>query len=377
MKTHLSPTEARAAVLTGYRQPLEFRNFPLPAPADLAPGEAIARVEMAGICGTDVHLWKGELPVPLPVILGHESVGVLEAVGPGLEKDWRGQPLAVGDRVTWASSIVCGECYYCRVKRQPTRCVARKAYGISYCSNDAPHLRGGYAERIVLRAGSSIFRLPESLETVSVVGAGCALTTAIHGLERCPLAWGDVVVIQGTGPVGLAAQAVARQSGAGKIIAIGGPPHRLELARQFGADVTFDVATTGSAADRRAAVIEATGGYGADMVIECVGHPEAVNEGIELARDGGKFLVLGQYANAGNIEFNPHTITRKQLEIRGSWGFEPRHVDAALRMLTMGEWAAKFAAQVTHRFPLSEANEALDTVRRWQSGKAVLLPGAL
>lgn len=366
-------TQARAAVLARYNEPLEFRDFPLPP--SLGPGEALVRVEMAGICGTDVHLWKGELPVPLPVILGHESVGVIEAAGDGLKKDWRGEDLAVGDRIAWASSIVCGECFYCRVKRQPTRCVARKAYGISYCCNEAPHLRGGYAERILLRAGTSIFKLPAALETVSVVGAGCALTTAIHGVERCAVTWGDVVVIQGTGPVGLAALAVAKQAGAGRVVAIGGPPHRLELARQFGADETFDV-TAATVTERRAQVIAATGGFGADVVIECVGHPEAVNEGIELARDGGRFLVLGQYANAGNINFNPHTITRKQLEIRGSWGFEPRHVDAALRMLQLGHWAERFAAQVTHRFPLSEANEALETVRDWRSGKAVLLPGA-
>jgi len=362
---------ARAAVLTAYHQDLEIRHYPVPEQP--GPGEAIVRVEMAGICGTDVHLWKGELPVPLPVILGHESAGTLEAVGEGLERDWRGQPLKPGDRVTWASSIVCGECFYCRVKRQPTRCLARRAYGISYCCDQPPHLRGGYAEYIALRAGSSIFRLPDSLETVSLVGAGCALTTAIHGLERCPVSWGDVVVVQGTGPVGLAALAVARQSGAGKIIAIGGPAHRVELANSFGADEVVDIAS-GEVEQRRTQVIEMTGGYGADVVIECVGHPEAVNEGIELCRDGGKFLVLGQYANAGSISFNPHTITRKQLEVRGSWGFEPRHLDSALRMLELGRWKKLFASQVTHQFPLAEANEALATARQWISGKTVIVP---
>jgi threonine dehydrogenase-like Zn-dependent dehydrogenase len=360
----------RAAVLTEYNRPLEFRDFP--APPDPGPGEAVVRVEMAGICGTDVHLWKGELPVPLPVILGHESAGRLIALGAGLEKDWRGQPLAAGDRVTWASSVVCGECFYCRVKRQPTRCLQRKAYGISYCCDDPPHLRGGYGEYMHLRAGSGIFRLPDDLDTASLVGAGCALTTAIHGLERCPVAWGDTVVIQGTGPVGLAALAVARQSGAGRIIAIGGPEHRLKLASGFGADAVIDFGTPEP--ERRRRVFEETGGYGADAVIECVGHPEAVNEGIELCRDGGKFLVLGQYANAGNISFNPHTITRKQLEVRGSWGFEPRHVDAAMKMLSLGEWGRLFAGQITHRFPLEQANEALRTVREWRAGKTVLLP---
>lgn len=363
--------DVKAAVLAAYNQPLEIRQYP--HPPDPGPGEAVVRVEMAGICGTDVHLWKGELPVPLPVVLGHESVGRILALGAGLDKDWRGRPIAPGDRITWASSVVCGECFYCRVKRQPTRCVSRKAYGISYCANDAPHLRGGYAEVIHLRAGSSLFKLPDSLETVSVVGAGCALTTAIHGIERCPVAWGDVVAIQGTGPVGLAALAVARQSGAGKIIAIGGPAHRLELARKFGADAVIDFAQ-GTPESRRNEVLALSGGYGADVAIECVGHPEAVNEGIELARDGGKYLILGQYANAGNISFNPHLITRKQLEVRGSWGFEPRHVDAALRMLELPGWAELFAGQVTHRFPLDAVNEAMETVRQWQSGKAVLAP---
>ncbi len=361
----------KAAVLTICNAPLELREYPrLGAPA---PGEALVRVEMAGICGTDVHLWKGELPVPLPIIMGHETVGRIEKLGDGVDRDWRGQPLQRGDRVTWASSVVCGECYYCRVTRQPTRCIARKAYGISYCADEPPHLRGGYAEQIHLRAGTAIFRLPETLPTESVIGAGCALATAIHGAERCPVSWGDTVVVQGAGPVGLAAMAVARQSGASRVIAIGGPSHRLELARSFGADLALDYTATEGAA-RRDHVLAETGGFGADVVFECAGVPEAVNEGVELCRDGGAYLVLGQYANAGNISFNPHTITRKQLRIFGSWGFEPRHVDRALRFLSLGRWKELFAGEITHRFPLAEANEALETVRTWRSGKAVLVP---
>ena len=97
---------------------------------------------MAGICGTDVHLWLGQLPIPLPIIMGHETVGRIEAWAWVLQNDWRGNPLHVGDRVCWASSIACGECFYCRVKNQPTRCLTRKAYGISYSAAEAPHLRG-------------------------------------------------------------------------------------------------------------------------------------------------------------------------------------------------------------------------------------------
>ena len=365
-------SNVKAAVLSAYEKPLEMREYP--DITSLDPGEAVVRVEMAGICGTDVHLWLGQLAVPLPIVLGHETVGRIELLGAGLDKDWRGAPLAIGDRVCWASSLVCGECYFCRVKRQPTRCTSRKAYGISYCADHGPHLRGGYAEKIHLRSGTAIFRIPESVSTEAVIGAGCALSTAVHGVERCPIEWGDTVIVQGTGPVGLAAIAVAKQAGAAKIIAIGAPAHRLELASSFGAAAVINVEAVTDVSSRRAAVFHETGPYGADVVIECVGYPEAVNEGIELVRDGGKYLVLGQYANAGNISFNPHTITRKQLTVQGSWGFEPRHVDRALRMLEIPEWSAKFASEVTHRFPLSEANQAMETARLHKAGKTVLIP---
>jgi threonine dehydrogenase-like Zn-dependent dehydrogenase len=363
----------KAAVLEEFEKPLEIRTYP--DPGDPGPGEALVRVEVAGICGTDVHLWLGQLAIPLPNIMGHETAGRIEKLGPGLDKDWRGEPLCVGDRVTWASSISCGECFYCRVKRQPTRCVSRKAYGISYRASDAPHLRGGYAEKILLRAASSIFRIPDAVPSDALIGAGCALTTAIHGSERAPMEWGDSVVVQGTGPVGLAAIAVARAAGAGKIVAIGGPAHRLALARDFGADVVINIDEVADVGERRARVFEAVGPYGADQVIECVGHPDAVNEGIPLCRDGGQYLVLGQYADAGNISFNPHTVTRKQLRVIGSWGFEARHVDRALRLLERDvELRARFARAITHRFPLHRADEALQTARSLAGGKTVIVP---
>lgn len=364
---------SKAAVLTAYQQPLEIRDFPLND--NLAPGEALARVEMAGICGTDVHLWKGELPIPVPVILGHESAGRIAKLGAGLDRDWTGQPLAVGDRVLWASSIVCGECYYCRIKRTPTRCLKRKAYGISYCCEEAPHLRGGYSEWILLRAGSSIFKLPDQVSFEAIVGAGCALNTALHGVERIKVEMGDTVVVQGAGPVGLAALAVARESGASQIVVVGGPAHRLQMALEFGADAVVSLEDFPDIEARRKAVFEIIGEHGADLVLECVGHPAAVPEGFELCRDGGKYLVLGQYANAGNVEFNPHIITKKQLTVMGSWAFEARHVLGAIEFLARSpKWHALFEKQVTHRFTLDQADLALETVRRLEAGKAVILP---
>ena len=364
-------TTCKAAVLSAYKQPLTIREYPIP---EVNAGEALVRVEMAGICGTDVHLCDGELNIPLPVILGHETVGRIEKLGRGLEKDWRGTPLSVGDRITWASSIVCGECYYCRIKRQPTRCLFRKAYGISYSSDEAPHLRGGYAQLIHLRAGTAIFRVPDSVPTESVVGAGCALATVLHGFEHITVDLGDTVVIQGSGPVGLASVAVALQSGAGRVIVIGAPQRRLELARHFGAHAAISVEEVRDMAERKRRVLAETGPHGADIVVECVGRPASVPEGWELCRDGGKCLVLGQYADAGTIEFNPHVITRKQLQIAGSWAFEPRHVHRALTMLENPHWRERFGAEVTHRFPLDQASQALETARKQDAGKTVITP---
>ncbi|HET9479230.1 MAG TPA: zinc-binding dehydrogenase [Pyrinomonadaceae bacterium] len=362
---------SRAAVLTNYEAPLELKEFPIPE--SIEPGAALVKVKLAGICGTDVHLWHGQLPIPLPVILGHETVGVIEEVGEGLTHDWSNNPIAAGDRITWSSSINCNECYYCRVKPEPTRCLKRKAYGISYDCSVAPHLFGGYADYIYLRPGTAIFKIPEQLPTEAVVGAGCALVTSLHGIERIGVRMGDNVVIQGSGPVGLACLAVAKAGGAAQIIIFGGPPHRLQLATRFGADVSIDVDAS-SVEERKARVMELTGGFGADVVLECVGIPQAVTEGVELCRDGGRYLVLGHYGNAGTIPFNPHIVTRKQLTMAGSWGFEPRHTQAALKFLSRTRDQFPFEQLVSTPFPLDRAFDALQATASWSTAKSAIAP---
>ena len=368
----MSTSVAKASVLESFKAPLAMREYPLPS--RLEPGAALVRTVMAGICGTDVHLWKGELPISLPVILGHETVGRIEQLGEGLDKDWTGQPLKVGDRVTWNSAISCGACYYCAEKKQPTRCPHRRAYGIGYQSNQPPHLLGGYAEFHYLRPRTTIFKLPDDLPTEAVIGAGCALITAIHGIERTGINWRDNVVVQGAGPVGLSALAVAKSAGAGNVILIGGPSRRLEIAKRFGADHVIDLDECNNSAARIKAVRDLTGGYGADAVLECVGHPSAIGEGMEMCRDGGKYLVLGHYCDAGTVAFNPHIITRKQLQVFGSWSSEPRHLKAAIDFLRGTQQQFPFAEMVTHRFSLDQANEALNTTACWQSAKSVIIP---
>ena len=365
---------AKASVLEKFQAPLQLREFALPSRPER--GAVLVRIEMAGICGTDVHLWKGELPIALPVILGHETVGRIEQLGEGVETDWTGQPLRVGDRVTWNPSAACGACYYCAEKRLPTRCTSRRAYGIGYRCDAAPHFLGGYAEFHYLRSRTTIFKLPDDLPTESIIGAGCALNTAIHGVERTGISWRDVVVVQGAGPVGIAALAVAKSAGASQVIVLGAPRHRLEMARRFGADHVIDIDAVPSAG-RIDAVRQLTGGYGADVVLECVGAPVAVVEGMEMCRDGGKYLVLGHYCDAGPVSWNPHIVTRKQLTVIGSWSSEPRHLHAAIGFLRDNKERFPFAGMVSHRFPLEEANEALATTAAWKSAKSVLVPGAV
>ena len=363
---------ARASVLEQFKATLALREFPLPA---IEPGAALIRTEMAGICGTDVHLWKGELKINLPVILGHETVGRIEQLDAGLDRDRNGESLAVGDRVTWTSTISCGKCFYCAEKKQPTRCPHRRAYGIGYRCDEQPHFMGGYAEFHYLRAGSHIFKIPADLSTESVIGAGCALITAIHGVERTGIDWQDIVVVQGAGPVGISALAVAKTAGASKIIVLGAPAARLEMAKRFGADHVINIDELKTPEARISAVKDLSRGYGADVVLECVGHPSAITEGMEMCRDGGKYLVLGHYCDAGPISFNPHLITRKQLHVFGSWSSEPRHLRAALDFLRTHKDQFPFDSMVTHRFPLDRANEALETTAKWISAKSVIVPG--
>jgi D-arabinose 1-dehydrogenase-like Zn-dependent alcohol dehydrogenase len=242
---------ARASVLENFKSPLALRDFELPS---LEAGAALIRTEMAGICGTDVHLWKGELKINLPVILGHETVGRIEQLGEGLTQDWNGQALSVGDRVTWTSTISCGKCFYCAEKKQPTRCPQRRAYGIGYRCDEKPHFLGGYAEVHYLRPGSNIFKIPDDLSTESVIGAGCALITAIHGVERTGIDWQDIVVVQGAGPVGISALAVAKSAGASKVIVLGAPASRLNMATRFGADHVINIDDVKTSSERIASV---------------------------------------------------------------------------------------------------------------------------
>ncbi|MFE1288824.1 zinc-binding dehydrogenase [Streptomyces sp. NPDC058751] len=372
MTARAGAIDARAIVLERFGEPLVLRSFEVPA---AGPGELVVACAYGGICGTDVHLSKGHLDIPTPLVLGHEGLGTVHEAGAGAGQDAEGRPLSVGDTVMWASSIACGACVPCRQYREPTLCENRRTYGVNRPTTQPPALSGSWAEYIHLRAGTTVVRLPESVGPLAAMSLACAGPTMVHALyDRRPVRVGETVVVQGSGPVGLAAAAVAQLSGAARVIIVGGPAARLDLARRARiGDEHVDIVGGGpEAADKvLAQVRELTGGRGADLVIECTGVPAAVAQGLRLARRGGSYLVVGQYTDAGDTPVNPHQIVHRQLDVIGSWAFTGAHLVDYIRLLPALTARFDLEALVTP-YPLASADEAVAAVTAGSVMKAVL-----
>ena len=361
---------ARAAVLPAPGRPVEIREVPLPEPAS---GEVLLETLASEVCGTDVHLRDGRLAgVPYPIIPGHVSVGRVVAANE-VARDGVGNPLAEGSVVSFFDvHATCHSCYQCLVARQPNRCPSRRVYGITHSADDG--LLGGWADHILLLPGVRTVVLPRELSVEDLIGGGCGLFTGFAAVDRAEIRLGDSVVVQGIGPVGLAAIAFARTSGAGTIVAVGEPAARRDLALRMGADEALPLAG-GDFRERAGQVRAATGGRGADLVIEASGNPRAVPEGFAMLRDGGRYVIVGHYTDAGTVPVNPHVdINRKHAEVRGQWGSEFHHWTRALDSLVRYRERLPFAAVIGKRYRLEQANEALDDVEALRVTKAIIVP---
>jgi threonine dehydrogenase-like Zn-dependent dehydrogenase len=359
-----------AVVMTAPRQPLELRDFAEPR---LEAGAVLLRTLGSEVCGTDVHLWHGKLAgVPYPIIPGHVSVGQVAAIG-GQALDVDGRVLAVGDVVTFLDVYgSCGRCWYCTVAHATTRCPQRKVYGITLSAEEG--LLGGWAEYIELRPGVHIVTLPPGLPWETFIAAGCGLPTALHAVTLGEIQFGDTVVVQGSGPVGLSAAILAQLRGAGKVIVVGGPEMRLAMARRAGVDTTLDIGALDEAA-RLEAVRELTGGRGADVTIEATGVAAAVPEGMRMTRDAGRYVVVGQYTDAGPAQLNPHLdLNKKHLDVRGCWGSDTGHVYRAVQVLARYHTRFPWAEFVSGRYGLGRAQAALEDVAAQRVVKALIVP---
>ncbi len=360
----------KAVVMAEPERPLEIRNYPEPT---MEPGSILLQTIYSEVCGTDVHLHHGRLEgVPYPIIPGHVSVGRIAQVA-GEVRDVEGDVLHEGDVVTFLDvHETCGRCWFCLVAKATTRCPSRRVYGITYSAEE--ELLGGWSEAIYLKPGVKVIKLPQELTPERYIAAGCGLPTAIHALERAEVRLGDSVVVQGSGPVGLNVAIMAQLSGATQVIAVGAPEARLEIASAVGADHTIDIQRYGPE-ERIERVRELTGGRGADITIEATGNPAAIPEGMRMTRDNGRYVVVGQYTDAGPVEINPHRdINRKHLEIRGCWGSDFSHFYRGTKVLAKHGERFPYERFITRKYALDEMNEALVAVEELRVVKAVVQP---
>lgn len=363
---------SRAAVIVRPGVPPEVRRYDIPP---LVPGSVLLKTISSEVCGTDVHLWHGRLAgVPYPLIPGHVSVGTISQMS-GIVTDVEGNPLREGEVVTFLDVIgTCGACWYCLVGKASTRCPHRKVYGITLGADEELGLAGGWSEMIYLRPGTRLLKLPASVSPDLWMGGGCGLPTAMHAIELAQIRLGDRVLIQGSGPVGLSCAALALLSGAAWVGVIGAPRARLLAAERFGVDLTLDIGNTTREA-RFSAIRDATGSRGPDIVIEASGNPAAVVEGCELVRDAGRYVIVGQYTDNGDISLNPHLhINKKHLQILGCWGSDYSHVYRSIETQARFGSRMNWTELITRRYALNNVEAALRDVESGTVVKAVVLP---
>ena len=296
--------KGRAAVYKGLGQKMEIREFPVPEPE---PGAIVVKVAIANICGSDLHMWRGDIDLnllgaQLPAILGHEMTGRVAKLGEGISTDSAGQPLAIGDRVVYPYFYPCGRCPAC-LRGDHAACPMNLLY-LQPCEAP-PHFLGAYGEYFYIQPNHTVFKVPDDLTDQMVAPINCALSEVIYGLEKVGLGFGETIVIQGAGGLGIYATAVAREMGANRVIVIDGIAERLELAKAFGADDLVDIKEYKTPDERVQRVLELTGYRGANVVAEFVGFPAVINEGLTMVTSGGRYLEIGNISPGKTCEIDP------------------------------------------------------------------------
>ncbi len=346
------------AAFTGVGDPYELGDFEVPDPA---PGAAVLKMRLANICGSDMHFWRGTTErskggVPLPCTLGHEGVGEVLKLGEGVTTDRAGEALHVGDRVVFAYFHPCLECPTC-LKGYTNACPYRNE-GRMTSPDQWPHFTGTFGQYYYLFPGHTMFKVPDHLSDRMVAGINCALSQVIAGLRQAGATHGDTVVLQGAGGLGVYAAAVAKARGAAKVIAIDGIDERLELIKAFGADAIVDMREYDSAEARAARVRELSGGLGADVTLELVGHAAVIPEGLEMTAPGGRYVEIGNINLGPRAAFDPSVLVFGSITIMGVIHYLPRDLKAALEFVSSNVDRLPFERVLSHTFPLREIDTA-------------------
>jgi 2-desacetyl-2-hydroxyethyl bacteriochlorophyllide A dehydrogenase len=328
----------KAAVFYG---PNDLRLEKVPVP-EVGENDVLLKVDMCGICGTDVHIFRGHFPAPnLPLIPGHEFVGHIVAVGSKVEH------VRIDDYVTADINISCGHCYFCR-RQQKLFCQQIRQIGV--------HMHGGLAEYVVAPA-ASIYHVPPELSVRQ--GAYIEpLACAVHGQDRANIRAGSSVAIIGAGPMGLAHIQLAKIRGASLIICTELNTTRLQKAITMGADVAVDAGAT----DPVAEVLRLTEGRGADYVIEAVGTIPTYQQAFEMVRRGGTVVAYGAAPSTASLDLKPFDIYSKELTIVGSYAGTYETWPEAIALIKGGRFDPdKIVTQVA---PLEEIVGALETAEK-------------
>ena len=380
--------QVKAAVIEGPGK-ISIQHFPYP---DLEQYQgSVLKVTQCGICGTDKHSYRGEtrqnsgsdteFNVAYPYIMGHEAVGILDAVSPGtIRKDFYGEELHPGDRITFGPDIVCGECYYCRTAPWYPWCEdpSRECFGNTMSITRKPSLFGANAEYMFIPPKAYLYKVPDELpDDLAVLTELMCVTYSLDEAKEMfafdgeGFEFGGSVVVLGSGPLGLAHIIKARMLGASTIIATDISDYKLNLAKEFGADIVLNVRNT-AAKERVQMVKEATHGLGANVVCECSGVPSVVPEGLQMTRKCGVFLEVGMYVDMGGIPVNMAEVTGKNIRIIGmnnhaATGYRPT-MEMMLRHQNNFPWA-KF---ISHKFKLDDYDEAIRISQTDESMKVVI-----
>ena len=339
----------KAAVL---KAPFNLSLEDVPAPS-IAPDEVLIKVKACGICGSDIHYFKGtnpwslhtlgiDEPMPPNVILGHEVSGeVVEAGNPQISH-------RRGERIGVIAFKSCGECYHCKIGLH-NLCAYMKHIGHDGRWGSMAYTPGGLAEFCLVWEDKAC-RLPENIsfeEATQLDG----LAVAIHALNRSKLRQGDHVAVVGSGPIGLMAMQVAKAFGAGLAISIDVWGKPLEVAESLGADVTINSVVEGVVEK----VMEETHGAGVDLVLDTVGSAETIIQSLKILRRGGSLIILAGFIESVTIDLK--LLSGERLITSSSNNLYPEYY-TAIELLKEGR--VKVRPFITHKFPLSEIKEAFN-----------------
>jgi 2-desacetyl-2-hydroxyethyl bacteriochlorophyllide A dehydrogenase len=339
-----------------FQAPNEVRVEDVPEPELSHPEDAIVRVQASGICGSDLHIYHGRVPVEQGFTIGHEFVGEVIEAGPGVER------VAVGDRVLGCFHTACGACVAC-VRGDYHRCRRGRIFGHGSKLGD---LLGAQAERLLVpRANLVLRRVPDGMSADVALFAGDVLGTGYHAVAHAGVRAGDAVAVLGLGPVGLCAVQAARAAGATQVFAIDTVAQRLELARAFGATPIHLTEE-----EPKRVVRAATDGLGVDVAVDAVGDPGPLELAVSLARDAGTVSGIGAYAGRGDVPLG--LLWLKGLTFKAGLANVIAHVDRVLALVSAG--ILDPGPLVTHHMPLDEAPAAYELYDRREALKIVLAP---